>query len=129
MSIVLKEALINRGFEHARSIEKTYMLLCLDDTPSFFINIIQLDLDDSEEVITIAHSIKSINEAQERFDRIYNSFAIEGFSSRHTGQQGSSQEESSQRRETGKQRESSEASKENNNTILDDLADLDRSLD
>lgn len=129
MGIVLKEALINRGFEHTRGVEKTYMLLCLDNTPSFFINIIQLDSDNSEEVITIAQSIRGIDEAQERFDKIYDSFAIEGFSSRHTGQQGSSQEDSSQRKETGKQRESSETSKENSNTILDDLADLDRSLD
>lgn len=129
MGIVLREALLNEGFVHYTKTEKTFMILCVDDTPSFFINIIQLDLDDSEEVITIAHSIKSIDEAQERFDKIYDSFAIEGFFSRHTGQQGSSQEESSQRKETGKQRESSEASKENNNTILDDLADLDRSLD
>lgn len=130
MGIVLREALLNEGFVHYTDAEKTFMILCVDDTPSFYINLIQEDKDRSSEKVTIMSGIKSIAEANEAFNNVHGALALEGFGLSRTGEQRQSQEErqSHSGQPTNQQKRLENVSQEENN-ILDVLDDIISELD
>lgn len=91
MGIILKDHLLNNGYNVAVGVRQTYILLCCasskdkSEEGTYFINLIQANSSDEREKATVKNNIKKLSDANAYFETYIKLLAAEGFGLPHTG--------------------------------------------